>query len=271
VAIEMHGAAAHVIIDSIASYTTKGFIPARGGAFTAQAPSRLVDTRATGTPLGPGAVLQVPVVPPGSHVTAVAVNITVDQPSAAGYVTAFRSGADQPPTSNVNFAAGETTANMAIVSLGVDGAMDLFNYGGSAHVIIDLLGTYDDGTTPIAGGQLTAVPPSRLLDTRVSGMPVDSRQPLELPVVGRAGVPSTGRTGPPTAVVLNLTAAAPTAATYLTVAPSTAVPGTSNLNTAPGRTKANLVVSGLDAHGGVWIRSFAGVTQVIVDAEAYFS
>ena len=52
--------------------------------------------------------------PPQS--TAIAVNLTAVAPATAGYMTAFPCGRQQPATSSLNFAAGETRPNNAIVA-----------------------------------------------------------------------------------------------------------------------------------------------------------
>jgi hypothetical protein len=99
----------------------------------------------------------------------------------------------------------------------------------------------------------TAVPPTtfhslspaRLLDTRAGastidgvsagGGPIGADQIRQLTVTGRGGVPATG-VG---AVVLNITATAPTAVSYVTVYPAgEARPNASNLNMVPGQTTA---------------------------------
>ena len=48
-----------------------------------------------------------------------------------------------PGTSNVNFAAGETTANLIAVRIGADRRTNFFNGFGSTHVIADVVGYFD--------------------------------------------------------------------------------------------------------------------------------
>ena len=90
--------------------------------------------------------------------------------------------------------------------------------------------------TPAAGG-LTPLTPARILDTRngtggISG-PVASDHSISLNVEGVGGVPASGVS----AVVLNVTATAPSANGHLTVYPDGAsVPSTSNLNFSAGET-----------------------------------
>src|SRR6202035_3277547 len=74
------------------------------------------------------------------------------------------------------------------------------------------------------------------------------------------------------AVVLNLTATNPTAATYLTVWPDgTQQPVVSNLNVGAGQTIANRVVVKVPANGKVDIYNAAGSVNVIADLNGSFT
>ena len=76
---------------------------------------------------------------PSTGVGAVAVNVTVTDPSAPSYVTVFPSGKPKPNSSNLNFAAGQTVANMTIVPVGPDGRISLTNYDGTTDLVVDVL------------------------------------------------------------------------------------------------------------------------------------
>ena len=120
-----------------------GFVPIDG--------VRVVDTRggvkqggvkAFGVPLrvDVGALDAVPV-----DAVAVAVNITVTGAEGWGYVAAYPCAttdrSEWPGNSNVNFNAGSTVANSAIVPLN-NGHMCLLTYG-TAHLIVDVSGYMD--------------------------------------------------------------------------------------------------------------------------------
>ena len=77
---------------------------------------------------------------PVSGVGAVVVNVTVTQPTSGGFVTVWPAGQPRPNASSVNFAAGQTVANLVVVPLGGDGQISLFNYAGSAEFVVDVLG-----------------------------------------------------------------------------------------------------------------------------------
>lgn len=125
-----------------------------GGAtdvFVPLGPTRVYDTRrGEGAPLGPygwGAVA-VPFLDPtgdktASKPTAMVANLTVTAPTKAGVLTAHPNGPDRPTASNVNYVAGETATNHAIVAVGEYGLVALFNNSsGSTHVIVDQAGYF---------------------------------------------------------------------------------------------------------------------------------
>jgi hypothetical protein len=188
----------------------------------------------------------------------VIVNLTATQPSAASWLTMWPSGTAAPTASNLNFAAGQTRANLAVAKLGADGKVLIANGVGTTHVIADVFGWF-----PATGACLSSVTPARILDTRNgAGTKLGAGVPLDLKVTGVGGVPASG-VG---AVVLNLTATAPTASTYLTVWPSGQPrPVASNLNPAAGQTVANLVLARVGAGGMVSIFNATGATHVIAD------
>jgi Tol biopolymer transport system component len=90
---------------------------------------------------------------------------------------------------------------------------------------------------------------------------------ITLRVAGRGWVPKSGVS----AVVMNVTAVEPTSFGYVQVAPTPVVPrATSNLNTAPGRTIANLVVVPLGAAGSVDLFTTTPA-DLVADVVGYFT
>jgi hypothetical protein len=78
---------------------------------------------------------------------AVALNVTVDGPTMGGYLTLFPGGDGQPPTSTINFSAGRTRANNAVLPLSFDGRGNLtISVGmapaGQVDVILDVSGYF---------------------------------------------------------------------------------------------------------------------------------
>jgi hypothetical protein len=205
-------------------------------------------------------------------VGAVILNLTVTGTEADGYLTTWPTGEARPGASSLNFAAGQTVANLVVAKVGANGSISIWNSNDSTdmrptNVIADVVGWLPSGA---AFGSLT---PSRLLDTRSSTGPLAAGATIDLPVLARFGVPATG-VG---AVILNLTATGPQAGGYLTTWPSGVVrPKTSSLNFAAGQTVANLVVAKVGANGSVSIwnsddSTDMRPTEVIVDVVGWFA
>ena len=79
--------------------------------------------------------------------SAVALNVTVANPTAAGYITVWPSGALRQQTSNLNFQAGQNIPNLIIVPVGPDGKIQLYNGSpGTVQLIADVAGYIIGGT-----------------------------------------------------------------------------------------------------------------------------
>ena len=242
-------------------------------AYNAVRPVRILDTRAgNGAPkalLGPGGVIDLVVAGRGtvpvSGIGAVVMNMTVVDPTAASYVTVWPTGDPRPEASNLNFVPGQAVPNLVLAKLGQGGKVSIYNFAGSTNVIADVMGWFP--TT----NSYQPLTPKRLLDTRTGiGAPVarvGANATLTLPVLGRGGVPASGVD----AVVMNVTAAEPSAVSYLTVWPTgQPLPNSSNLNLTPGRVVPNLVICKLGGDGTVSLYNYAGDTHVIADVMGWF-
>ncbi len=209
---------------------------------------------------------------PASGVGAVALNVTVTQPTTGSYLTVWPTGNARPNASNLNFTAGQTVPNMVIVPVGAGGQVSFFNESGATDVLVDVLGWFP------AGSSFTGLQPARLLDSRnPGGATVDGafaatgwigpNQPINLPILGRGGVPASG-VG---AVALNVTVTQPTAGSYLTVWPTgNAKPNASNLNYNAGQTVPNMVIVPLGAGGQISLANQFGHTDILVDVLGWF-
>lgn len=136
--------ATHVIVD-VVGY----FDPSHGAVFRALPPGRVLDDRVgvgasgpwqsnvtrsvavTGSPVAPAAV-------------GVAMNLTVTNPTAGSFVTAFPFGEARPLASTINFGPGQTIANHVVLRAGVstDGKVALYNQQGSVDLVADVVGYY---------------------------------------------------------------------------------------------------------------------------------
>jgi hypothetical protein len=131
-------------------------------------PVRLDDTRAGATGVGQVAASSAHEVPvAGRHgvptdTTSAVLNLTVTNPTAAGFAVVWPCGEPKPGSSNVNFGAGQTVANLVISRLGANGSVCI-SANGQVDVVVDVEGTFG------ADSHLVGGPTSRLLDTRSSG------------------------------------------------------------------------------------------------------
>jgi hypothetical protein len=137
---------------AIAYGQATGRIHDPGNLFTLP-PCRVLDTRDPagdygGPPLAAGASRAFSLagrcgIP--SSATAVALNLTVTQPSAQGNLRLYPADQVPPPTSTLNYATGQTRANNAIVGLSPSGALAVRcnQASGTAHVVLDVTGYFE--------------------------------------------------------------------------------------------------------------------------------
>jgi hypothetical protein len=148
----------HLIVDRFLSF-------GHGSGVDVATPRRLLDTReGPGTPISAGGVAVI------SHdeldlvesSAGVMINLTGVQPGSAGYLAAYPCLSGVPPTSNLNYRAGDVVANFAIVEPDSNGDLCIYSHA-VAHVVVDLLGTLS--------GDFRGGVPQRLLDTRTANRP----------------------------------------------------------------------------------------------------
>lgn len=259
----------HLIADVVGYFS-----PTSNVGLEALSPARLLDTRdGTGGvlgALGPGQSIDLQVTGRGgvsASCAAVALNITATEPTVGSYLTVWPTGQPRPLASSVNMAAGQTVPNMVLAQVGADGKVSIYNNSGSSHVVVDVLGCFGTGAT----AKFVTVSPARVLDTREGeGAPLArlGRGDLFLPLAGRKGIPATGVS----AVVLNVTAVAPSDGTYVTVYPSgTGRPVASNLNATAGQVVPNMVMARLGADGGAMLFNNSGDIDLVADVMGYFT
>jgi hypothetical protein len=225
------------------------FTAANAAGYTSAGPTRILDTRygigASSAKLTSSGYIKLQVsgangVP--GNVTAVAVNLTLTDSTGFGNVVAWPDGSPQPTASNLNYTAGLTVANAAIIPV-TDGYIDIAKQGpGAVSMIADVDGYYTDGS----GSAYVPVTPTRLFDSRTvtnGKLPADAA--YELPIDQDSnGAKITDITG----LVLNTTVTNVTGVGFVTVFPDNTAenggvfvpPTASNLNFAAGTTVPNL-------------------------------
>jgi parallel beta-helix repeat protein len=216
---------------------------------------------------------------PPTGVTAVSVNLTETGTTQTGYLTAYPDGSGARPTaSNLNWQGSMTRAVAAVVPVGADGKIDIFNgsgNGGSADVLVDVTGYFTATQTP-GLSMYVPVAPARVLDTRTSGKPVGANSVYTLNMAGLGGTAS-GRTV--TGYVMNTTVTQTESSGWLAVgAVEPSAPQSSTLNwSSANQTVTNLAFTGDQTaedqstdtvsfyNGGG-----TGSVQLIVDVMGYF-
>ncbi|MEO6124195.1 MAG: hypothetical protein ABIR32_10840 [Ilumatobacteraceae bacterium] len=272
-----------------------------GGEYHPLSPTRIFDTRGAGINATPGAIatssagglVDVQILGQGgvpavaADVLAVAISITVTEPTQVGYLAAYPSGASAGISSVVNFAKGQNVPNLSVQTVGANGKLTIkvvTGVSGTAHVLIDVFGWFSTSNYTTNGARLIPVGPARIMDTREVSFNPDA-QPL-----GSAGLLTLAIRGADSqqpnitdivpnspdivGVVLNVTGINDRSAsrsTYVSVLPETPVgdPTTSNLNLAAGQIKANLVIVPVGADGSVRFFNLTGATDIAVDVVGY--
>ena len=254
------------------SCTVNGLTNGTSYTFTSTA------TNVTGTSLSSVASASVtPVLAPGTpgQPSAVAGNtsatVTVVAPTSGGTPVSYTvTSSPGNAQCTVTGASGSCTVNgltngtsYTFTSTATNGAGTSSSSVPSASVTPDLS----------SGARFNPVTPVRILDTRTTLTPsgVAGRVPefgtLDLQIRGANGIPIDA-----TAVVMNVTAVAPTGAGYITAYPSgVSRPLAANLNFAPGDVVPNLVTVGIGSNGRVTLYHQGGTIDIVADVVGYYS
>ncbi|MEP1122557.1 MAG: hypothetical protein ABJH68_01540 [Ilumatobacter sp.] len=265
-----------------------------GGEYFPVTPTRIFDQRGVDANgevvvpvVGVNGIDGAPSGVPADGVLAVAVNVTIAGAAGNGFASVSPSdyvgGGD--PTSLINFQyAGHTVPNFGIIGVGAQGEIKIdlsTESAGSSRVIVDVFGFVatsgfegTDDAPLVDGARMVTVTPQRLYDSREIGATLGAKQSVEIPVRGRAGVPTDPDV---TAVVVNLTGInnpSGNTGTYLTLTPeqvssSLAEAPSSNGNYPSGVTKANLAIVPINDAGSIWLYNRGGRINVALDVVAY--
>jgi secreted trypsin-like serine protease len=178
ICIYVEGGAAHVLAD------VAGWFRAGVPGFSTLTPTRLFDTRTGegGVPIGARAgwsTLELGLLGrsglPSSDLGAVVLNVTVTQTAGLGLVTVHPCG-PLPATSSMNYAAGQTVANMVVASVGPGGSVCFYVEGGSTQLLADVSGWFS-----ASSGLYHSLTPTRVADTRTDAL--SAAGPLAVPYV----------------------------------------------------------------------------------------
>ena len=246
--------------------------PPGASAYFPVSPARILDTRiGQGFPrrvnAGEAFTLTLTGVPLGA--SAVVLNLTVDGPADAGFVTVYPTGVARPLASSMNVdAARLTIANLVTVPISTGGTIDVFSQM-MTDLVADVQGYYLPEATA-STGLFRPVTPIRLLDTRQQNSihfgPLAAGDKVDVNVAALAGLPADA-----TAAALKVTITESTASGFWTVFPTgTTRPTASNINVfGAGSTIANQVLAPL-ASGQTTVFSQTG-GQLIIDLVGWFT
>ncbi len=245
---------------------------------------RIADTRSDGTtidgvsagggPIPRGTFIEVPVVGRGSipstGLDAVVVNATAVNSESNGFFTTYPCE-DRPLASSLNYSVADSAvANEVIAKLSTDGSICIYAHA-TTDLVLDAVGYVETTST------YTSLTSARVLDTRpggetidgesAGGGPIQARMTIEVPMLGRGGVPESGVD----TVVVNATATAGENRGFVTIFPCGELPLASSMNFPNNTTAvANEVIAKLSDDGTLCAYANA-TTDLVLDVVGYFA
>ncbi|MGW6128836.1 hypothetical protein ACWFNE_02290 [Cellulomonas sp. NPDC055163] len=255
----------HLLVDVQGFYSTAD--GEEGGGYHPQDPARVLDSRQGMGPFAPSEERWVPLTGVPDDATAVDVNLTVTDPAREGHLVAWSGDGAAPGASHVNFVAGQTVPNHAVVPVAYDedgrpGIAIRNNSAGLTPVLVDVQGWYDDGGRA-DGLRFAPTTPTRIADTRSTDKPLGGGGSVPGPdVVLPAGV----------AHVVNVTAIGTYYAGHLVAWSGEGTqPTTSTVNFVAGETAANLATVRASSRNRIAVTAVHGApVHVVVDHVGVF-
>ncbi|HUY96706.1 MAG TPA: hypothetical protein VMW47_03640 [Verrucomicrobiae bacterium] len=157
----------NIVVDVDGWYAGSSTVDPQGGAYLSVTPTRIVDTRSgsggttvaaagseTFAVAGHGGI-------PATGALAAAMNVTVVNTQASGYLTIYPQGAARPTASDINWTgARQDVPNMTEEGLGSSGSLTIYNgSSGSSGVLIDVFGYF---MVPVVAGVSLSANPTAL-------------------------------------------------------------------------------------------------------------
>ncbi|MET3806567.1 hypothetical protein ABIB25_003583 [Nakamurella sp. UYEF19] len=200
--------------------------------------------------------------------SAVVVNVTAVHGSGSGFVTAYP-GSPVPLASTLNYLPNQDRANLALMEIGTDGTISLFN---GSNTPVDLLADvtgYFVGGTPATDGTFIPSTPFRVFDSRgTGGRPAGALTISKIPIFP-ANDPTFSVFK---AVVVNVTAVQPQASGFLTTwEGNTQLPSVSSSNFQPKQDVAGSIILPVNTDGTISIYNGSyGNVDYVVDVTGFF-
>jgi hypothetical protein len=249
-----------------------------GGDYVPLAPTvHLLDTRnGTGgvTGLrGPGSTTVFPVLGvggiPASGVSAVLVDVSPVKPTGGTYLMLWADGTPRPAGSMVNGVTGKIISNSAVVPVGANGKVAVFNSSNSTHISVDAQGYFPAVSSGGSGqGRFVPVKHTRLVDTRTGKGAPQAK-------IADGGSLTFTITAPPIpadaiAVYANFAIPSATADGWIAAYPAGGTAATSTLDYVTGTTSSGAAVK-VGTGGKVTVTNHGSAAHLVVDVEGYFS
>jgi hypothetical protein len=200
-----------------------------------------------------------------SGAVAITGNLTVVNPSLAGYLAVTSVATNAPTTSTLNFPAHDNRANAVTIPLGPGGKLGITyigKAGSSTQVVFDVTGYFLPGAS---GASYFGIAPSRLLNATT----LKTSAARTFQVTGLAGVPAGA-----VAITGNVTVASPAYAGHISVTSvATNSPPTSTINFPAHDTRANAVTVPLGPGGRIgitYVGKAGSTTKIVFDVTGYF-
>lgn len=218
------------------------------------------------------------------NVLAVAVNITVVNPSRVGHLRAFGTGATENETALVNFTPGANVPNSAILRPGDDGKLTFRlvspTGAGTAHVVVDMFGWFSTSSYDTEGARLYPAGPGRIFDSRVSNDPLSAEEQVEIQIRGADAIEPqiddiVPNSGDVVGALVNVSAVnrePGSTNTYLAAVPDPVTGGrsdTATVNVGGGQVRSALAIVPVNDDGSIHVFNKAGTTHVTVDLVGY--
>ena len=182
-------------------------------------------------------------------------------------LTVYPAGTAWPTPSNLNWAPGETVANLVTVQVGSAGEVSFDNKLAQMDLVVDLEGYFAPETVAGTAGSFVPLTPDRLCDTRPasvtgstnqgSGRTLGAESNLAVQVLGDGGVPATNVT----AGEVNVTATDSPSPGFLTVSPGGTVPTAASVNWGPGETVPKFTIATLSSAGSSTVNHQKGLCR----------